>query len=153
MSGFRSLRILSIMTLLLLALQYELGMAVNLSPTLAEVPPLAATPAAIWGALAKVGAGAPAHMLLGTLLAAFALVCFVLAVRSGARSAAVTSAASFLFIASAAVSGVLFTLSGFKNDHFSHGMATMFLLAFSVQFVQIGILTVRLHQRKVAEST
>ena len=58
-----------------------------------------------------------------------------MALRSGAIAVAIMGGVSFLLIAMAAVNGVLFTLSGFKNDHYSHGMATAFLLSFSALFV------------------
>ena len=151
MARLRSLRIVSIVTVVLLALQFELGMAVNLSPSLEGVPPLAGTPAAVWAALVKVGAGAPAHALLGILLSVIALASLAIALWSGATAIAITGMVSFMTIASAAVNGVLFTLSGFKNDNYSHGMATTFLLAFSTQFVQIGILTMELRRQRSEE--
>ena len=150
MTRFRSLRIVVVVMLILLAFQFEMGMAVNLSPSLEDVPPLAGTVPAIWAALAKVGGAALTHALLGTLLTVAALASLVLAVGSGARSVAVIGVASFISIALASVNGVLFTLSGFKNDHYSHGMATLFLLAFSLHFVQLCVLTLKLHSQAAA---
>jgi len=143
---FRFLRIAVVGILILLAVQFELGMAVNLSPSLEDVPPVAGTVTAIWGALARVGEAALTHALLGTFLTVLALASLVLAIRSRARSVAVIGVFSFLVMALATVNGILFTLSGFKNDHFSHGMATLFLLAFSLHFVQACVLTVRLRR-------
>jgi len=150
MTRLRSLRVAVIAMLILLALQFELGMAVNLSPGLQEVPPLAGTTAALWGALAKVGGASIPHAVLGTLLTVVALAGLVLAVTSGARSVAVLGVLSFVVIALATANGILFTMSGFKDNHYSHGMATAFLLAFSVHFVQLCTLSVKLRRPAAA---
>jgi hypothetical protein len=63
---------------------------------------------------------------------------------------AVIGALSFLAMALASSNGVLFTLSGFKSDYYSHGMATLFLLAFSLHFVQVCVLTVKLRRQAAA---
>ncbi|MGO9412596.1 MAG: hypothetical protein ACLQCB_17830 [Spirochaetia bacterium] len=144
MTKLRALRLTTIIMAVLLALQFELGMAVNLSPALEVVPPVAGTPAAVWSALAKVGADALTHAVLGSLLTVLALANLVLAITSGARSVALIGALAFVCIAMASANGILFTLSGFKDDHYSHGMATTFLLGFALHFIQVGILTVRL---------
>jgi len=132
--------------LILLALQFELGMAINLSPNLEDVPPLAGTVAAIWAALAKVGGAALLHGLLGVFLTIAALASLALAVGSGARSVTVVGVISFITIAVASLNGVLFTMSAFKDDHYSHGMATLFLLSFSLYFVQLCIVAVKLRR-------
>jgi hypothetical protein len=146
MARLKALRIAVIVTVILLAFQFELGMAVNLSPNLQEVPPLAGTLAAIWAALSKVGGDAVTHALLGGLLTILAAANLVLALASRSRSAGLIGALSFLSIALASVNGVLFTLSGFKNDNYSHGMATTFLVAFSLHFIQLGFLTIRVRK-------
>ena len=71
------------------------------------------------------------HALLGTALVAAGLVGLVLSILSGSRIIVAMGIGSFLFLALAELSGILFTLSGFKDDGDSHGMATGFLLAFS----------------------
>jgi len=144
MARLKSLRVFVIVVLALLALQFELGMAVNLSPSLEEVPPLASTFGAIWGALAKVGGDALGHALLGSLLTVVALAQLFLAVTSGSRSVSVIGAFCFLGMLLATVNGVLFTLSGFKNDGYSHGMATTFIVTFSLHFILLCILSVKL---------
>ncbi len=146
MTPLRPLRIFSIVLLILLAFQFEEGMAVNLSPSLQEVPPLAGSVAALWAALAKVGADALVHALLGTALSVAGLVGLVLAIMSGRGAVMAVGILSFLFLVLAEINGILFTLSGFKNDGYSHGMATGFLLAFSLYFVQVCILSVRLRR-------
>ncbi len=145
MSLFRPLRTFSIVFLVLLALQFELGMAVNLSPSLQEAaPPGSVT--ALWTALGKVGADAIVHAVLGTVLSIAGVVGLVLALMSRGKATAVIGVFSFLFLALAESNGILFTLSGFKNDAYSHGMATGFLLAFSLYFVQVCILSVKLRR-------
>jgi len=144
MSRLKALRIAVIVMVVLLGLQFELGMAVNLSPNLDNVSPVAAAPAAVWSALAMVGAEAVTHALLGCLLTFFAVVILVLALLCGVPSVAILGAISFITIGLASANGILFTLSGFKNDNYSHGMATAFLLAFSAHFILLGILTIRM---------
>ncbi len=146
MTSLRPLRVLSIVLLVLLALQFELGMAVNLSPSLQDVPPLAGSITAMWTALAKVGGEALAHALLGTALALAGLAGLVLAVMSRGGDVTAVGVLSFLSLALAETGGVLFTNSGFKTDAYSHGMATGFLLAFSLYFVQVCILSVKLRR-------
>ena len=150
MTRLRSLRVVVVAVLILLAFQYELGMSVNLSPTLQDVPPLAGTMSAIWGALARVGAGALTHAVLGSLLTVVAVASLVLAVTSGTRSVAVIGVLSFIAMVLATANGVLFTLSGFKDDSYSHGMASAFLLVFSLYFVQLCVLSVRLRRQATA---
>jgi hypothetical protein len=146
MTFLRPLRVFSIVLLILLALQFELGMVLNLSPSLQEVPPPAGSVAALWTALAKVGAEALLHAVIGTALSIAGVVGLVLAIMSCERVVAVTGALSFLFLALAEINGILFTLSGFKNDGDSHGMATGFLLAFSLYFIQVCVLSVKLRR-------
>ena len=147
MNRFRSLRVLSYVTAFLLALQFEFGIAVNLSPALQEVPALAPTPAAVWTALAHVGGDATTHALLGTALVLVALAGLVIAVGSGDTAVTLIGIVAFIAIALAAVNGILFTVSGFTNDGYSHGMASTFLVAFAAQFVQAILLTSRLARR------
>ena len=150
MTRLRSLRVVVIAILALLALQFELGMAVNLSPSLEVAAPLAGTPAAIWGALATVGGAAVTHALLGIFLTLVTLASLVFAVLSGAKSVAVIGILSFIAMALASSNGVLFTLSGFRNDGYSHGMSTMFLVVYSLNFIQVCVLTVKLRRQAVA---
>ena len=146
MTLLRTLRVFSIVLLILLAFQFELGMAVNLSPSLQEVPPLAGSLSALWSALSKVGADALLHALLGTALSVVGLVGLVLSILPRKRIVAVMGVLSFLFLALAETNGILFTLSGFKNDGYSHGMATGFLVAFCLYFVQVCMLSAKLRQ-------
>ena len=140
------LRVLSIIFLILLAVQFEFGIAVNLSPSLQEVSPIAGSVPALWTALAKVGADALVHALLGTALSVAGLVGLILSILSRRGTVVVVGVLSFLCLALAEINGILFTLSGFKNDGYSHGMATGFLLAFSLYFVQVCVLSVKLRR-------
>jgi hypothetical protein len=147
MTRLKALRIAVLIMVVLLGAEFELGMAVNLSPSLQEISPPAA-PAALWGALVTVGGEAAAHALLGGLLAALAIVIFVLALLCGGPGVAVCGALSFLTIGLASANGILFILSGFRDDNYSHGMATAFLLAFSLHFILLGVLTFRIRRQK-----
>jgi hypothetical protein len=140
------LRVIVIIILALLALQFELGVAVNLSPNLQDVPPLAGSVAAIWSALAKVGGEALTHAVLGSLLVLGSLAVLVRSAMSGVRSVAVIGILAFAGTALAALNGYLFTLSGFKNDGYSHGMATAFLVAFTMYFVLVCVLSVKVRR-------
>ena len=53
-------------------------------------------------------------------------------------------------MALASSNGVLFTLSGFRNDGYSHGMSTMFFVVYSLNFIQVCVLTVKLRRQAVA---
>ena len=142
MRNLKPLRIAVIVLLALLALQFELGMAVNLSPNLKEVPPVGV--ADLWKVIASVGEDALAHAVLRIVLVAAAVVGLVLSLLARAASVSVIGVIAFLGTTVAAVNGVLFTLSGFKNDGYSHGMATGFLVAFTLWFVQVCLVSARL---------
>ena len=148
MNVLKPLRVFFIVLVILLALQFELGMAVNLSPTLQDIPPLAGSISAMMTALSKVGVEAFVHAVLGTALVAAGLVGLVLSILSGSRIIVAMGIGSFLFLALAELSGILFTLSGFKDDGDSHGMATGFLLAFSFSFIQVCVASVKLRRRR-----
>ncbi len=145
MRRLRSLRVLTIVVLAALALQYELGITVNLSPRLKEGPAVGL--ADLGTALAAVGGDAVTHAVLGTILPAAALAGLVLSVISGTWSVAVIGVLAFLATTLAAINGVLFTTSGFGNDGYSHGMATGFLASFSLYFILVAVVSVKLRRR------
>ena len=68
------------------------------------------------------------------------LVTLILALASKIRSVQVFGVLGFLSMALAATSGVLFVLSGFQNDNYSHGMATNFILTFGFYFLELYFL-------------
>ncbi len=132
----RSLRIMTIVLIVLLFLQYEFGMAT----IMADIPsraPLSFSIAALRGALEQAGAVPSAHADFGGLVLLAALVNLILALRTGVRSLQVLGTLEFIFILVAAGGGLFFVLSGFQNDHASHTMATNFLLAFAFAFIEL----------------
>ncbi len=136
-NSFNLLRGLVIGLLILLGIQYELGMLVNLSPSLPTLPPLGFSLVAMADALRLAGSTALAHAVLGSSLALLALVTLGLSLASKVRSVQVFGALGFLSIVLAVAGGVLFVLSGFQADHYSLAMASNFLLAFTFYFLEL----------------
>jgi len=128
-----------IIILCLLGLQYEFGMAVNIAnpPSLA---PLSFSTNAVSNALQQAGVVAVIHASLGSGLVLFSLINLIFSLRSGLRSVQVFGSVAFLSTLLAALTGLLFTLSGFQNDGYSHGMATNFLLSFTFYFIELYFL-------------
>jgi hypothetical protein len=137
--NLRVLRIMVIVLLALLGLQYEFGMAVNIAnpPSLA---PLSFSTNAVSNALQQAGVVAVIHASLGSGLVLFSLINLIFSLRSGLRSVQVFGSVAFLSTLLAALTGLLFTLSGFQNDGYSHGMATNFLLSFTFYFIELYFL-------------
>jgi len=140
----KSLRVFVIVMLALLALQYELGIATNLSPNMKEVPPVGL--AELDKLLASVGPAAVLHATLGVLLLVAAVAALVLSILAAGPALVVTGIIAFVGTALAFLNGILFSLGGFKDDGYSHGMATGYLVAFSLYFVQLTITWVRLRR-------
>jgi hypothetical protein len=133
----QSLRIMVIILLALLGLQYEFGMAVNI----ANPPNLAPTSLnGVNNALNQVGVEAVIHASLGTGLVIFSIISLIFSLRSGLRSLQVFGSLAFLTTLLAALTGLLFTMSGFQNYGDSHGMATNFLLSFTFYFLELYFL-------------
>jgi hypothetical protein len=128
-----------IVILVLLALQFEFGMAVNISNP-PSLPPFSLSLNAVSDALHQVGAVAVVHASLGVWLVIFSVVSLIFSLRSGLRSLQVFGSLAFLATLLAAVTGLLFVLSGFQNDGDSHGMATNFLLSFTFYFLELYFL-------------
>ena len=80
------------------------------------------------------------HAILGTVLTIISLINLLMALASKIRSVQVFGALGFLSMALAEICGVLFVLSGFQNDNYSHGMATNFLLTFGFYFLELYFL-------------
>ncbi len=131
------LRAFVILILILLALQFELGMAVNLSPNLVDIPGVPFSVSGVVGNLQQVGSIALVHASLGIFLMIVTLANLVLSAVSKVRSALVFGSLGFLFIVLAAFNGIFFTVSGFQMDGFSDGMATSFILAFTFFFLEL----------------
>ena len=128
-----------IVMLALLGLQYEFGMAVNLANP-PSLPPVGFSMSGVNNALNQIGVVGLIHASLGSLLVIIALINLILSLRSGLRSIKVFGSLAFLTILLAAVTGLLYTLSGFQNNGDTHGMATNFLLSFTFYFLEMYFL-------------
>jgi hypothetical protein len=133
----KSLRVMVAVTLVLLAIQYELGMVINLSPDLPELPAFGFSLLKISDALHLAGPTAWAHAGLGSILALLSILTLILSIRSRIRSVQLFGSLRFLAVVSVVAGGVLFTLSGFQEDHFSLTMASDFILAFIFYFLEL----------------
>src|SRR5690242_14453664 len=107
---YRSLRILVIIMLILLWMQYELGMSINLSPSLPQLPSFGFSLMRISSALHQAGLMALAHAILGSSLAVLSLLALALSLASNVRRVQIVGALGSLFVVVAAAGGVLFTL-------------------------------------------
>ncbi len=132
-------RVMVIIILVLLAFQFELGMAVNIANP-PSIPPFSFSLNEFSDALHQAGVTAVIHASLGVWLVIFSVISLVFSLRSEVRSVQVFGILACLAAFLAATNGVLFTLSGFQNDGYSHGMATNFLLSFSFNFLELYFL-------------
>lgn len=133
------LRVMVIALLVLLAFQFELGMAVNIAnpPTM---PPFRFSMVGVSNALYRAGGTAVFHAGLGGGLVIISMISLLLALRSRIRNVQVFSILAFLATLLAATTGLLFVLSGFQNNGDTHGMATNFILAFAFYFLELYFL-------------
>ena len=136
----RFLRAMVLIILTLLTVQYELGMVINLGPTLPELSPFGFSLAKISDAIHMAGSTALAHAGLGSLLALLSILILILSLRSKIKSAKIFGLLGFLTIIVAMAGGILFTLSGFQEDHYSLAMASNFILAFIFYFLELYFL-------------
>ncbi len=137
---FRWLRVVVILTLVILALQFELGMAINLSPNLPSLSGFIFSVPLILQALQKIGIVGLLHAGTGISILLLAIINLVLALSSRMRRLWIFGVLAFLSTFGAVSTGLLFVLSGFQNDGYSHGMATNFLLTFSFFFIELYML-------------
>jgi len=135
----QGLRVMVIVLLALLGLQYEFGMAVNIANP-PSLPAFGLSLNAVSNALHQAGVVAVIHASLGIWLVVFSVINLILSLRSGLRSVQVFGSLAFLATLLAAITGLLFTLPGFQNDGDSHGMATNFLLSFTFYFLELSFL-------------
>ncbi len=138
-TNLKPLRILVIVILALLAIQYEFGMAVNIANP-PSIPPFSFSFSAFRSALDQAGVVALLHAGLGGWLVIFTVINLILTLRTRVKSVQVFGVLSFISIASAAGGGLFFVLSGFQNDHASHAMATNFLLSFALFFIELYLI-------------
>lgn len=141
------LRVTVIVLLVLLAFQYELGMAVNIAspPT---IPPFRFSLVGVSGALQRAGGTAVFHAGLGGGLVIISMIGLILALRSRVRIVQVFGILAFLATLLAATTGLLFVLSGFQNNGDTHGMASNFILAFAFYFLELYFLKPALKTRE-----
>ena len=132
----KPLRITAMVMLVLLFLQYELGMATIMANP-PSIPPFGFSFTAFRSALDQVGVVALLHAGLGGWLVIFSVINLILALRTKIRSAQIFGVLSFLSVVFAAGGGLFFVLSGFQNDHASHAMATNFILSFAFSFLEL----------------
>jgi len=135
----RGLRVAVVTLLVCLAIQFEFGMATNLSDQ-PSIPSFGFSFPGVLSALNQVGFVAVAHAVLGTGLTTFALISLVMALGSKMRGVQIFGVLGFLSMVLAATMGLSFVLSGFQNDNYSHGMATNFLLTFGFYFLELYFL-------------
>ena len=135
----KGLRAVVISLLVILAVQFEFGMAINLSGQ-PSLPPFSFSFTSVLNALNQIGFVGVTHAVLGTLLTIIALINLVMALASKMRGVQIFGALGFLSMVLAATMGLTFTLSGFQNDGYSHGMATNFLLTFGFHFLELYFL-------------
>jgi len=118
-NGIKTIRVSIIVLLALLFLQYEFGMATNLSP-LPSLPPIPNTlsgySTGFNSALAQAGPAAVVHATLGSLLGLAAIFVLGPTLRSGRRSVQVFGGLAFVTTLLAGITGTLFVMSGFQND-------------------------------------
>ena len=136
---YQGLRVMVIVLLALLGLQYEFGMAVNIGNP-PSLPPFGLSLNAVSNALHQAGVVAVLHASLGVWLVIFSVINLIFSLRTGLRSLQIFGSLAFLTTLLAAITGLLFTLSGFQNDGDSHGMATNFLLSFTFYFLELYFL-------------
>ncbi len=137
---FRTTRVVIVLLLVFLAIQFELGMAINLAPSLPSLPQFGFSIPLIIQALQKIGGVGLLHAGVGIFLLLLAIVNLILALSSGVRGVQIFGVLGFLSTLLEVYSGILFTMSGFTNDSNSHSMATNFLLSMIFFFLELYVL-------------
>ncbi len=136
----KMLRILVMVLLAVLFVQYEFGMWVNLAnpPSLPAFSLLDNN--AMSAALSSAGLAAQIHAILGFAIWLFTVAVCVLSLRSGLRSVQIFGSLLLLSMTLAGVGGTLFVASGFNNDVASQAMAANFILSYSFAFLEFYFL-------------
>ena len=136
----KRLRILVMIVLGLLIVQYEFGIAFNISNP-PSLPAFSFSDGNAFNqALNRVGFVAQAHSIVGFLIWLVVLVNLVLSLRSKMRSVQIFGSLLFLSITVAGVAGSIFVASGFNDDHASHAMASNFILSYTFAFLELYFL-------------
>src|SRR5512144_1194053 len=131
---FRGLRIMVIIMLAMLVLQYEFGVAFSLSDPPALTPFGFSSFTQFNVALNKVGPVAQTHAGFGILVGVMGIVILVVSLRTGLRGARIAGPLAFLAVLVAGIMGQLFVQSGYQDDNFTHGMATFFIVSLILYF-------------------
>lgn len=134
-SQLKPLRIMTVVVIVLLILQYELGIATIMADPV-SITPFSFSITAFRSALEQVGLVALLHAGLGGWLVIVSVINVILALRTKIRVVQIFGVLSFLSIIVSAGGGLLFVLSGLQNDHASHAMATNFILSFAFSFIE-----------------
>ncbi|HEY3873560.1 MAG TPA: hypothetical protein VGM10_34705 [Actinocrinis sp.] len=121
--GSRRLRIASLVSLVLLLIEYLLGMGVNIFVKVPAADQGASIPAAIGKAMSNGPGGLAAHAGVGLLLVVNVTVVLILSFRVRPRLVPISSALAFLCVLGAAVSGARFVGNGDNGS--SMAMATL----------------------------
>ncbi len=136
---FKGLRTWVIVMLAFLVLQYEFGIAFNLT-NLPSLSPFGFSLVQFNNALNRVGPVAQTHAGWGVIVGVLAIVLMILSLRSGIRSVQVFGSLGFVGVLVAGIMGQFFVMSGYQNDNYSHGMATFFILTFIFYFLELYFL-------------
>ena len=115
-------------------------MTINLSPNLPELAAFGFSLIKISDALHLAGPVTLAHAVLGSLLTLMSILTLILSLRSKIRGVQIFGSLGFLTMLVAMTGGILFTLSGFQEDHYSLAMASNFILTFIFNFLELYFL-------------
>ena len=135
-SPLKHLRIMTVIMIVSLFLQYELGIATIMANT-DSIPPFSFSITVFRNALEQVGGVALLHAGFGAWLVIISVINLFLALKTKIRKVQIFGVLSFLSIVIAAGGGLFFVLSGFQNDNASHAMATNFILSFTFSFIEL----------------
>jgi len=115
---------------LLLIIEFIIGMAVNLYISIPEP---------IKGPFFMSSDATPllVHIVLGALVAILGVLIFFVALMRGSRRDIIFTAFAFIFVVTAAISGLLFLFDG-QNPVFSLLMAVFFIFAFSAYLFPVA---------------
>jgi hypothetical protein len=136
---FIGIRILVMVILALLVVQFELGIVSNLAGP-PELAPFSAFSSKFTDALNQAGLVTTIHADVGSLLPLVALAGLILSLRTRVRSVQVVGVLAFITVLFAAIAGLLFVASGFQNDTFSEMMAAGFILSLVLYFLELYFL-------------
>ncbi len=108
------LRLLVVILLVLLAVQYELGMAANLSPDLPSLSPFGFSLGRVLVALQQAGTTALAHGLMGSFLWLLSVLTLILSLATRQRRLQIFGGLGFVFVSLAATAVSCLYFPGFK---------------------------------------